>query len=77
MNPKTTDEKIDEIHDKVNQIWQGLYGIPGTAEDGLCSDYKTTKEDYYKFKATVIRVFSFLVGAGILTGGVLQLIKLF
>lgn len=77
MNPKTTDEKIDEIHDKVNQIWQGLYGIPGTSDEGMCKDYKTTKDDYYKFKGLVIRVFSFIVGAGILSGGIIELIKIF
>jgi hypothetical protein len=35
-----TDDQINELFKKVNQIHQGLYGVAGTEEKGMLGDFK-------------------------------------
>ncbi len=58
------------IERKVNEIHQGLYGVPDTKESGLVGDLQSLKSDYYGFKHKVIVILA--VGAG--SGGLGALI---
>lgn len=61
-----------ELTKKVNSIYQGLYGIAGTEDNGFCGQFKDLKKDYYEFKRKVIMVLCFVAGAGGLTTAIIK-----
>ena len=68
-------EELQILTGKVDQIYQGLYGIPHTEDKGICGDLKTLKKDYYEFKRRVLVIFAFSAGGGGLLGAaILKLI---
>ena len=59
-------EKSD--HDRLIEIHGALLGING--QKGLIREVKDLKVDYYSFKKTVLAVFFFLLGTGVLGTGI-------
>ena len=68
-------KELKELQSKTDQIYYGLYGMPGTDEKGICGDVKDLTADYYKFKQRAMTVFFFLLGSGALGFGIWELVK--
>ena len=64
----TIEEKLDEIGEAVTEIKTVLKGYDG--EGGLLRSVGALQTDYFRFKRTVIGVFGFLSGSGLLGAGV-------
>jgi hypothetical protein len=69
MTPEEN-KKIDELIETTNKIYQGMYGIPGTEEKGMCGKLNEVCDDHYKLKRAFYILVAFLVGSGILGGGI-------
>jgi hypothetical protein len=74
--PKSPEQLLQETHDMVTKVYTAIYGIEGTAERGMCGDFKDLKVDLEqqkekqsKTELKLNRLIFFLIGAGILTGG--------
>lgn len=91
MAPKTQEEKIDEIYQEtleinrsLQELRQVILGVPHSpTASGLFFEFRQHKEtfrqfvvDYEQFKRKVIAVFAFMVGTGLLGGGVFGILKL-
>ena len=81
----TDEEWRVTILEKLNQIHQGLYGVPGTDDKGFCGRVKDLEEDHDALKSKVENqrnrlstLIGLLIGAGVLGGaagaGISQLI---
>ena len=78
MTPKTQKQQTQEI-------WQGMYGVPGTEDNGFLGAFKDLLSDYADFKnqtnkrinklSTKLKVLiAFLIGSGVLGTGIWQLL---
>jgi len=65
-NGKSQEEMLQEVYDKTSQIWVAFFGVKNTNDKGMLGEFQRLQTDYYKFKRTVITVFAFLVGSGVL-----------
>lgn len=75
MNPlktQTQEELLLEMYEKVTQIHTALYGVPGTAEKGMCGRVTAVENDNKKFRA----MFFILLGSGALVGSGIGIDKL-
>ncbi len=62
------------IERKVNEIHQGLYGVPNTDDKGFCGDLKILKTDYNHFKKNVIIILSIFAGSGGLGAALMKML---
>ena len=69
----------EEMKEQIQKISQALLGFNG--HDGLLNLFEEHREaderfreDYYNFKRWVLSVFFFLVGSGVITAGIIQLV---
>ncbi len=67
------DDKFEQLVEDVTEIKIALKGYDGYP--GLCKAHEDLATDYYAFKRKSLLVFGFLVGAGILTGGTVGIIR--
>lgn len=67
---KTLDQLVNDVTE-IKTLLKGYNGYPG-----LCERHEELGRDYYAFKRRVLLLFGFMVGAGILTGGSVGLVKL-
>jgi hypothetical protein len=67
------DDKLDQLTGDITEIKTLLKGYNGFP--GLCKSHEDLTKDYYSFKRWVVSIVSFMVGAGILTGGVIGIIN--
>lgn len=63
-----------KIEGKVDSIYQGLYGILGTAEKGFCGRFNELEKDYYTFKRKVIMILCFAAGGGGITATLIKFV---
>ena len=71
--PLTKDERqrLDDTHDIVIEIKTVLLGANGDC--GLCGDVKQLSSSHYRLRKYFWTLIGFLVGSGILAGGILSL----
>ena len=74
-NGKSPEQMTQETYDKVNQIWNAFFGVKNTNDKGMLGEFQELRKDYFKFKRTVLIVFSFLVGSGVLGLSTLKIIE--
>ncbi len=72
----TDEEKLEAIYKRVNEIWQGLYGIPETEEKGLCGELEKLIQDLNRLSSNFRLLVGILIGSGVLTGSVLGVIQI-
>jgi hypothetical protein len=70
----TSIEAQHELHDKVNRIYQGLYGISGTKENGLCGKFERLQSDYYRFKRQITMILCISAGSGTLAASLMKIL---
>ena len=72
-------EKIEyllaQLNIRTEKIYQGLYGIPDTEEKGVCGEIKTLRTEHNLLKRNFYVLISFLVGSGVLGGGIWALLN--
>jgi len=66
----TEQEWREELMTKVNSIHQGLYGVPGTDDKGLCGEVKRLAEEQSKLKRYFWTLVGVLVGSGVIGAGI-------
>lgn len=59
MPPKTQKAMIQEI-------WQGMYGIPDTDENGLVGSFNEVRRMVIQNRIAIVSLISILVGLGII-----------
>lgn len=66
----------------INEIWQGLYGVPNTDDKGVYGDIKEIKAEIKQQNGKVRKLtrnfwilIGFLVGSGILAGGIVGIVN--
>ena len=69
--------------DMIREIWQGMYGVPETEEDGIVGDVKEVIKQVTKQNGRITRntnkinyIIGFLAGIGIISGGTYGVIRL-
>jgi hypothetical protein len=67
-NGKSSEQLIQETHEKVDKLYTVLLGEPGTEEKGLCGEVKNLREDMNHFKRNFWVLVGVLSASGI--GGV-------
>ena len=66
--------KLEQIDSKTDKIYQGLYGVPGTDDKGMCGQLKAVEEGHATLNRNFWVLVALLVGLGIIGGGVWGLI---
>ena len=73
MTKAELDEKSD--HDLIKEIHQGLYGVPDTAEKGLCGIVKDQGIRLAKMEGLVWKIIGALTTLGLIGTGAGAVIK--
>jgi len=71
-----TEAQWNDLILKVNQIHQGIYGVPDTDEHGLCGDIKSLQESHNKLDKRVWWLIGILSGGGTLAAGGIGIAKI-
>ena len=67
-------KQLEELTEKVDRVYQGLFGIPGTEEKGMCGRLNDVCSETATLKRNFFILCAFLVGSGILGAGIWGLI---
>lgn len=73
MLTKDEHQKLDETHDTVIELRTVLLGADGN--EGLCAKVEKVAKSHYKLKSYFWILVAFLVGTGIITGGIIGLLR--
>jgi hypothetical protein len=71
---ETEEEKLDQLAQKVDLIYQGLFGVPGTESKGICGECNDTRDKVNILTRNFWILVALLAGLGLLGAGTWGLI---
>jgi hypothetical protein len=73
--PKTPEEFVRVAYPLLQQVHQGMYGVPDTDEKGLCGKVEAQGKELFSLKRAFWTLVGILVGSGVLGVGAYGIIK--